>query len=149
MPKTILRSTPTKETALSTDRDERELEAQNSDRDGEETKTARLPSPYTHPLKPEMWSDPYPFEFASGTNSREFVLERISKAIIKQLRPKNAEEWAEITDEAWNWFEAEEARRKQILLEKVITSEVEGDSNLIDYLEERIREMREQLQSAA
>lgn len=156
MPRTTLRSTiPVKDT-LPSDHDKHKLEVQDDRSEDEEIERSkdngqktRAPSPYMHSFKPEMWTDPHPLDFADGLNSRDFVLEKMSRQVLKSLQPKNLEEWLEIAEEAWNWFESEEARRKQVLLEKVLSSEVEGNSQLIDYLEERIQDLREQLQSAA
>lgn len=89
-------------------------------------------------LHPDYLTDPHPLDFADGMDSREFALEKTSRMIVKPLGFASEKEWIGFATEAWDWYEAEELRRKQQAIRDFLNSEIEGDAAMIDFLRDQL-----------
>lgn len=99
----------------------------------------KIGNPFMRGLSPEMLKNPFPLEFAEGSDSVEFALDKTMKTIIDGLGFETQKEWLDFAKQAWQWKEKATERRKDALADQIL-SKAGDDPELLEILRRKLED---------
>lgn len=99
----------------------------------------KIGNPFMRGLSPEMLKNPFPLEFAEGSDSVEFALDKTMKTIIDGLGFESQKEWLDFAKQAWQWKEKASGRRKDAIAEHLL-AKAGDDTELLEILRRKLED---------
>lgn len=99
----------------------------------------KIGNPFMRGLSPEMLKNPFPLEFAEGSDSVEFALDKTMKTIIDGLGFESQKEWLDFAKQAWQWKEKASERRKDAIADQLL-AKAGDDIELLEILRRKLED---------